>query len=118
MNPAGSPLKRLFVHASHYGVISLFSMIAGLISFPVFTRLFSVADYGVMALVAATITVAVAVGKVGVQHAVLRYHSEITVGPSRFTLPQLVSTTFFGMLASGAVVMLLLATVPHAAPSR
>ena len=41
-----SPLKRLLVHASHYGLTSVFTMIAGLVSFPLLTRLFSVRDYG------------------------------------------------------------------------
>jgi O-antigen/teichoic acid export membrane protein len=106
--PADRPLKRLLVQASHYGLSSLFTMIAGLVSFPLLTRVFSVADYGVMSVVAATISVAVALGKVGVQHSILRYHSEIVAGKSRFTVPELTSTTFFGMLATGVGAMAVL----------
>ena len=47
-----SPLKRLLVQASHYSFASLLSTLAGLISFPLLTRIFSVADYGVMNLIA------------------------------------------------------------------
>ena len=115
---ADSPLRRLLVQSSHYGVTSLFNMVAGLITFPVLTRLFSVADYGAMNLVAATLTVSVAVGKVGVQHSIVRYHSEIDAGKSRFTLAQLYSTTILGMAGSAVVVVLALVIFARAAPAR
>jgi O-antigen/teichoic acid export membrane protein len=115
---ADSPLKRLLVQASHYGLTSLFTMVAGLITFPVLTRVFSVADYGAMNLVAATLLVSVAAGKMGVQHSILRYHSEIDAGKSRFTLGQLFSTTFFGMSMSALVVMLGLVLFTQLAPAR
>ena len=67
-----SALKTLAVQASHYSVASLFCVIAGLVTFPLLTRVFPVADYGIMNLVAATLTVSVALGKVGVQHSILR----------------------------------------------
>ena len=115
---ADSPLKRLVVHTSHYSLTSLFAMIAGLVSFPLFTRIFSVEDYGAMNLVAATVTVSVAVGKVGIQHSIVRYHSEISAGKSRYTLPQLYATTLLGMLASGILVMLAVALFAQLAPAR
>src|SRR5690242_17842047 len=96
-----SALKKLAVQTSHYGVTSAMTMLAGLVSFPLLTRVFSVADYGVMNLVAATVTISVALGKLGVQHSILRYWSEITAGKSRYTMPQLISTTFLGMVATG-----------------
>jgi O-antigen/teichoic acid export membrane protein len=113
-----SPLKRLLVHTSHYGVASLLTMIAGLVSFPVLTRLFSVGDYGTMALVAATLSVSVTVAKVGVQHSTIRYYSEIDAGKSRFSMPQLYSTTFLGMGGSALVVMLALTLFAVAAPAH
>jgi O-antigen/teichoic acid export membrane protein len=113
-----SALKRLAVQTSHYGITSLLTVMAGLVSFPLLTRIFSVAEYGVMNLIAATVTLSVAFGKLGVQHSILRYHSEIKTGKSRFTMPQLVSTTFFGMLATGLVVALLLVLGTHWAPVR
>jgi O-antigen/teichoic acid export membrane protein len=113
-----SPIKRLLVHSSHYGLTSLLTMIAGLVSFPVLTRLFSVADYGTMSLVAATLTVAVAVGKFGVQHSTLRYHSEIDAGKSPYTMGQLYSTTFIGMAATSILVMLALTIFAQVAPAR
>jgi O-antigen/teichoic acid export membrane protein len=115
---AESPLKKLLVQASHYGVASLLNMAAGLVTFPLLTRLFSVADYGVMNLIAATLTVAVALGKVGVQHSIVRYHSEIVAGKSRYDLRTLISTTVLGMAATGLFTALLLVAGTQLAPSR
>lgn len=102
---ADTPLKRLLVQASHYGLGSLLTMLAGLVTFPLLTRSFSVSDYGAMALIAATLTVSVALGKVGVQHSILRYHSDIVAGKSAYSLPQFYSTILIGMLSTGAVAV-------------
>ncbi|HVU53012.1 MAG TPA: oligosaccharide flippase family protein [Polyangia bacterium] len=111
-----SALKTLAVQASHYSVASLFGVIAGLVTFPLLTRVFSVADYGVMNLVAATLTVSVAVGKVGVQHSILRYESEIRAGKGRYTMPELYSTTQIGMLCTAAFVMLVVGVGAYLVP--
>jgi O-antigen/teichoic acid export membrane protein len=103
---ASSSLKTLAVQASHYSLTSLFTVVAGLVTFPLLTRVFSVADYGIMNLVAATLTVSVALGKVGVQHSILRYQSEISAGKGRYTMPQLYATTQIGMLVTAVIVML------------
>jgi O-antigen/teichoic acid export membrane protein len=113
-----SPLKRLLVHASHYSLASLLTTIAGLVSFPLLTRVFSVADYGVMNLVAITVSVGVTFGKVGVQHSILRYHSEVAAGKSRYSMAQLSSTTFYGMSASALVVMSTLVVSTQLIPAR
>jgi O-antigen/teichoic acid export membrane protein len=113
---ASSALKSLVVQASHYSLASLFSVIAGLVTFPLLTRVFSVADYGIMNLVAATLTVSVALGKVGVQHSILRYESEMRAGKGAYTLPQLYSTTQLGMLASAVIVMLLVTVGARVVP--
>ena len=101
-----SALKSLAVQASHYSLTSLFTVLAGVVTFPLLTRVFSVGDYGIMNLVAATLTVSVALGKVGVQHSILRYQSEITAGKGRYTMPQLYATTQLGMLGTAFFVML------------
>lgn len=113
-----SALKRLAVQTSHYGITSILTMIAGFVSFPLLTRVFSVEDYGVMNLIAATVTISVALGKIGVQHSILRYYSEIVAGKGRYTLPQLVATTFYGMLATGLIVVVLVVLGTHFAPVR
>lgn len=115
---SGEPaLKRLVVQAAQYGLTNILTMLAGLVSFPLLTRVFSVGDYGLMNLIAATLTVVVALGKIGIQHSILRYHSEVTAGKSRYSVEQLVSTTFFGMLATGLVAMALLVLGVQLLPS-
>jgi O-antigen/teichoic acid export membrane protein len=91
-------------------------MMAGLITFPILTRIFSVADYGLMNLVSATLTVAVAFGKVGIQHSIIRYESEIRAGKGRFTLHQLYSTTLLGMLVTGLISALVIALGAQVVP--
>ena len=68
---ADNPLKRLLVQTSHYSVASLLTPVSGLVWLPLLTRIFSVADYGVMNLISATLDVSVALGKVGFQHSVV-----------------------------------------------
>jgi O-antigen/teichoic acid export membrane protein len=115
---AGSERKSLAVQTSHYSVASLFALISGLVTFPLLTRVFSVEDYGVMNLVAGTVTVLVTLGKVGVQHSIVRYHSEISAGKSRYTLAQLYSTTFVGMGSSALAVAVGLVVFARAAPAQ
>jgi Polysaccharide biosynthesis protein. len=55
-------------------------MLASIISFPILTRIFSVAEYGTMALVTSTILFLVGIGKLGLQHSVVRYYSEVEAG--------------------------------------
>ena len=118
MKAAQSPIRRLFVQASHYSVANLLTTAAGLITFPLMTRIFTVADYGVMNLISATLTVSVALGKLGVQHSIIRYRSEITAGKGKFSSAQLYATTFFGMSATGLAVSLLLIAGVALLPGR
>jgi O-antigen/teichoic acid export membrane protein len=115
---AESALRRLLVQSSHYSLASLLTIVAGLITFPLLTRIFSVADYGHMNLIAATISVAVAFGKIGVQHSIVRYESEISAGKRPFTLPQLYSTTLVGMTASAVAATLVLVVATQLVPIR
>jgi O-antigen/teichoic acid export membrane protein len=115
---APSPLKRLLVQASHYSFASLLSTLAGLISFPLLTRIFSVADYGVMNLISATLTVALALGKVGVQHAIIRYRTEAVAGKGKYSAAQLYATTFLGMCGSGLLASAVLGFGAQLVPLR
>jgi len=101
---AKSETRKLFIQASHYSIASLFTqVIGGLVTFPTLTRVFSVEQYGGLSFVGATLALALAFGKTGVQHSVVRLFAPITAGKSEFTLPQLYSTTIFGMGLSATV---------------
>jgi O-antigen/teichoic acid export membrane protein len=114
----GSPLRRLLVQVSHYSAANLSITVAGLISFPLMTRIFSVGDYGVMNLIAATLTITVALGKIGLQHSIVRYRPEILAGKGNFSSAQLYSTTFLGMVASGIAATLILVLGIQIIPTR
>lgn len=112
------PLKRLGLATTHYSIASLFALVSGLITFPLFTRIFSVEDYGVMSLIGTTLSVSVTLGKLGVQQSIVRYQSEISAGKSKYSLGELYSTTFFGMTATGFITMIGVIIFTQVAPAR
>jgi len=103
------PTSRLLQHLRNYASAGLITALAGLISFPLMTRNLSVADYGIVGLITSSITLFIAFGKLGVQHAVIRYFSQIKNGNIAFSSMQLHSTVtaMFLMLASCASLLFL-----------
>ncbi len=71
-----SSVKRLFAESSSYFVGNLFVILAGFISFPIMTRIFSPKDYGVFSLAIISISLGVSLAKCGLQHSALRFYSE------------------------------------------
>ena len=113
-----SPQRKLLVQTSHYSFGSLLTMVAGLVSFPLLTRVLTIADYGVLSLIGATVSIAAAFGKVGIQHSIVRYQSEISAGKGEYRPEQLQATTFFGMAASALVVTLVMMVASQLVPAR
>lgn len=60
-------------HFRNYASAGLIGSLLGLISFPLLARSLSVGDYGLLGLVTSTLTVFVAIGKLGLQHALVRF---------------------------------------------
>jgi O-antigen/teichoic acid export membrane protein len=115
---AQSAARKLLAHTSHYSLASLFTLIAGAMTFPLLTRVFSVRDYGIMSLLGATVSLAVALGKTGLQHAVVRSYTEIAAGKTRYAAPQLYSTALLGMGGSALIVMIVLVVSAQIVPTR
>jgi O-antigen/teichoic acid export membrane protein len=109
-------LGQFFKHTSNYTLGSLLMVFAGLVSFPILTRVLSVAEYGLMSLVAVALTLLVALGKMGMQHATLRFYSEIQAGKRELSPPAFVSTAVLGTTAAGLAVTLLWAGVSQLLP--
>jgi O-antigen/teichoic acid export membrane protein len=109
----------LLAHASKYTIGNLLVTIAGFVSFPLFTRLFAVDEYGLMSLVATTLMIAVGLGKVGFQHSMVRYYAETRAGNNAFTLPQYFATVLGAMgalaFASSALWILVVELLPNSA---
>lgn len=71
-------------------------------TFPILTRNLSVEEYGILGLIMATLTLFIAVGKLGFQHAVIRFYAQITHSDSEWSPKNLNSTVLlvFGVLAA------------------
>jgi O-antigen/teichoic acid export membrane protein len=102
-----SALKTLYRHSSHYLGGRVAVMLLGFISFPVFTRVFSVAEYGAINLIMNTVLLLTVLSKFGFQHSVQRYYpeGESVHGPD--TLRRYYSTLFFSTALLALVLTLL-----------
>ncbi|BAU47912.1 polysaccharide biosynthesis protein [Sulfurifustis variabilis] len=109
-------LKRLVIHTSNYGLGSLAVTLASFISFPIFTRVFSVDEYGVLNLISASLMLLVGIAKLGVQHAVVRFYAEIKAGRRDITVPQFYATVVFGMTGLSLLIAAGWAVVSQAVP--
>src|SRR5690606_41203737 len=62
------------LHYLRYSTASVLVMAAGLISFPVLTRLLDNTQYGILGYYETWVMMAVAVAKLGAQHAIIRFY--------------------------------------------
>src|SRR3954453_22687221 len=107
-----SAIKTLYRHSSHYTGRRLGVMLLGFISYPLYTRVFSVADYGAINLITNMVLLLTVVSKFGFQHAVQRYYPESATSPDPDTLRRYYSTLFYGtVLFAGVLTLLFGATV-------
>jgi O-antigen/teichoic acid export membrane protein len=97
-------LKKLALHTSNYTLGSVLATIAGLVSFPILTRIFTVEEYGILNLISATLLLLTGIAKLGVQHSIVRFYGEVKSGRRSVNLSQYYSTTLFGMAAVAGIV--------------
>ena len=109
-------LKKLAQHSTNYSLGSLLVMFSGFVSFPIFTRVFSVEEYGILNLVSATLPLLTGIAKLGVQNSIVRFYPEARAARDGFGLRQFRSTTLLGMLAASVVVTLVWVVVSQAIP--
>jgi O-antigen/teichoic acid export membrane protein len=109
--------RGLAAHVSNYTLGNALVTLAALVSFPILTRLLTVEEYGVMNLVATALALMVALGKLGMQHAALRFHAEVRVQDGDAGLLRHASTVLFGMGAVGLAATLLWALVSQWLPA-
>ena len=100
---AASGLAR---HLRNYASAGVISAAIGAISFPILTRNLSVEDYGLLGLVSASLTLFVAVGKLGVQQSVIRFFAPAVHGTGPYTRRELDSTALSAFAALGAIATL------------
>jgi O-antigen/teichoic acid export membrane protein len=99
-------LGRLLRHSSHYAIGSLLVTLASVISFPIFTRTFSVAEYGALNLISSVLLLWTGVGKLGIQQSIVRFHAEVVGGKRALPESAYVVTVLFGMACTGLAATL------------
>ncbi|MBI3899536.1 MAG: oligosaccharide flippase family protein [Gammaproteobacteria bacterium] len=109
-------LRKLFKHSSNYTIGSLIATIAGLVSFPILTRTLTTEEYGLMGYIGTTLATLVCIGKLGVQHATVRFYAEVRAGKRDVGLGEYYSTVIFGMAAMGLAVTVVWATITQLLP--
>jgi O-antigen/teichoic acid export membrane protein len=107
----------LHAHALRYASSSLLVSLAGFVSFPILTRILSVAEYGAMSWISSALTLLVVLGKLGLQHALLRFHAEVEAGRHGVTQGQYLSTVLFGQLWGSVGALLIGAACIAALPA-
>jgi O-antigen/teichoic acid export membrane protein/glycosyltransferase involved in cell wall biosynthesis len=110
-------LERAVGHISIYSLSNVLVTLSSLITFPILTRMFSVSEYGILSLISATLLLLVGLGKLGLQHAVVRFYSEVRSGRRPESTEQFVSTVVFGMASVGLAVTIAWAVVSQVIPA-
>ncbi len=68
-------IQKLIRHSSTYMIGEVVIMLGGLISFPIFARLLTKEEYGVMSLITITLTLLEDTSTIGIRHGVNRFYS-------------------------------------------
>jgi O-antigen/teichoic acid export membrane protein len=106
----GDELKKLLRHSSHYLAGLVGALLLGFVSFPVYTRVFSVADYGTIDFVQKIMLLLVALSKMGTQNSALRFYDVREFAADGGASRRYYTTMFLGMaLTAGGVTALFLA---------
>lgn len=99
--------KNLTFHTAVYSSGSFLVAIAGLITFPFITRLFTVEDYGIMNLISLTLMLLIGIGKAGLQRSIVRFGSEARSGTKPFKEADIYLTSIVGMLMIAIVIQVI-----------
>jgi O-antigen/teichoic acid export membrane protein len=103
----GHELKTLARESSHYLAGLIGNLALGFVSFPIFTRVLSVSEYGIMDLGQRLLLMLTIASKLGFQNASLRFYNRQEFAKSVTSERSYYSTLFFGMLANSVTVGLL-----------
>jgi len=97
--------RKLLQHSSHYLIGLVASLLLGFVSFPIFTRVFTVSEYGSIDLISKIVLLLAALAKLGQQQSALRFYDDTdSAGRRRYY-----STLYLGVaLTAGVTVTLFL----------
>lgn len=111
-------LKKLLRQSSHYLVGLVGSLAFGFISFPIFTRVFSVSDYGLIDLATKVVVLIVAVCKCGLQNSALRFFDRDAFLQDPAAGRRYYSTLFLTMALPAIAVTIGFVLLTETAPER
>jgi len=97
-------LRRLFKQNTIISASYMLVSLCGIFSFPVWTRFFTVSEYGILSLSVTTIAFLGSFSKFGMQHAATRYYCEFNSPESHKPIESYYSTLFIGMIVSGILL--------------
>jgi O-antigen/teichoic acid export membrane protein len=102
-------LKKLLRQSSHYLFGLVGSLALGFVSFPIFTRIFTVADYGLIDFVQRILLLATAGAKAGMQNSALRFYDARAFKGDSKAASRYYSTMLLGAGAIGILITLVFA---------
>ncbi|PHR95615.1 MAG: hypothetical protein COA78_29905 [Blastopirellula sp.] len=70
--------KKLVSQSALYSLGSLFTSLAGLITFPILTKNLTIEDYGAVGLFTITIGIIASINKLGMQHSIIRFKEDFS----------------------------------------
>jgi len=104
-------IRQLGIHFLHFFSGTFASLLVGLISFPILTRILSTEDYGTMSLITVFSAIAVALAKGGLSDSIIRFYREYS---DSGRLAVFNSTVVFrGVLFAALVTALYVAIAPY-----
>ena len=100
----GQELKTLARQSSHYLFGLLSSLALGFISFPIFTRMFSIADYGTIDYAQKILLLVTALSKAGGQNSALRFYDREAFAADPGRARSFYSTMLLGVAGLSALM--------------
>lgn len=111
-------LKRLAMQSSHYAIGSALVTLASVISFPVLTRLLTVQEYGTLSLLASLLLLFTGLGKLGMQHSIVRFQAEVRARKRDVAEAEYVATVLMGLAMTGFLGSVAMAIASFMFPPR
>jgi len=102
-----STIRKLFNQSAHYFTGSFLGVIIHFITFPIFTRIFSIAEYGILGLVTVTLSTVMALSKLGLNNGAVRFYEDCRTEKNGYSLPQYYSTFLIATISISSIVSIL-----------
>lgn len=106
----------LTFHTAIYSASGFLIAIAGLVSFPIITRVLSVEEYGILNLISLTVMILIALGKAGLQTSIIRFGSEGRSKSTDFSEADVYLTALASMLVITVTIQLTWSVVSQFLP--